>query len=149
MPSFYWQILCTFCVMSRLLNVAFEYGWACDPNLLWPAQGSHTSWKVSRHFVLCPLRNLQLRTRKLPVRTNVPTTSYQKTTSSYQRTYHFVPEKIYICISCFLQISQSILNRFIWNFARTIFESCGDYREIFIKNYYVVQKLDHLTCSKF
>ena len=31
----------------------------------------------------------------------------------------------------------------------TIFESCGDYREIFIKKYYVVQKLDHLTCSKF
>ena len=24
-----------------------------------------------------------------------------------------------------------------------------DYREIFIKKYYVVQKLDHLTCSKF
>ena len=31
----------------------------------------------------------------------------------------------------------------------TIFESRGDYREIFIKKYYVVQKLDHLTCSKF
>ena len=29
---------------------------------------------VSRHFVPCPLRNLPLRTRKLPVRTNV---SYQ------------------------------------------------------------------------
>ena len=27
--------------------------------------------------------------------------------------------------------------------------SRGDYREIFIKKYYVVQKLDHLTCSKF
>ena len=25
----------------------------------------------------------------------------------------------------------------------------GDYREIFIKKYYLVQKLDHLTCSKF
>ena len=24
-----------------------------------------------------------------------------------------------------------------------------DYREIFIKKYYTVQKLDHLTCSKF
>ena len=42
---------------------------------------------VSRHFVPCPLRNLQLRTRKLPVRTNVPTTSYQKDTSSYHRTF--------------------------------------------------------------
>ena len=27
--------------------------------------------------------------------------------------------------------------------------SRGDYREIFIKKYYVVQKLDHFTCSKF
>ena len=34
-------------------------------------------------------------------------------------------------------------------FCKDIFESCGDYREIFIKKYYVVQKLDHLTCSKF
>ena len=25
----------------------------------------------------------------------------------------------------------------------------GNYREIFIKKYYVVQKLDPLTCSKF
>ena len=33
---------------------------------------------VSRQFVPCPLRNLPLRTRKA--------------TSSYQRTYHFVPE---------------------------------------------------------
>ena len=34
-------------------------------------------------------------------------------------------------------------------FARAIFESGGDYREIVIKKYYVVQKLDHFTCSKF
>ena len=27
--------------------------------------------------------------------------------------------------------------------------SRGDYREICIQKYYVVQKLDHLTCSKF
>ena len=53
------------------------------------------------------------------------------------------------CIACLSPISQSILTRFWWNFARTIFESCGDKREIFIKKYYVVQKLDHLTCSKF
>ena len=46
---------------------------------------------VTGHFVPCPLRNLPLRTRKLPARTNVPSTSYQKATSSYQRTYHFVP----------------------------------------------------------
>ena len=52
-------------------------------------------------------------------------------------------------IACFSPISQSILNRFWWNFARTIFESRDDYREIFINKYYVVQKLDHLTCSKF
>ena len=25
---------------------------------------------------------------------------------------------------------------------------CGDYRDIFSKKYYLVQKLDHLTCSK-
>ena len=37
----------------------------------------------------------------------------------------------------------------IINFARTIFESRGDYRKIFMKKYYVVQKLDLLTCSKF
>ena len=27
--------------------------------------------------------------------------------------------------------------------------SRGDYREIFIKKYSIIQKLDHLTCSKF
>ena len=34
---------------------------------------------------------------------------------------------------------------------RPIFESRGDYREIFIEKYYIdlVQKLAHLTCSKF
>ena len=40
-------------------------------------------------------------------------------------------------------------HRFWWNFARTIFESRSDYPEIFIKKYYVVRKLDHLTCNKF
>ena len=53
------------------------------------------------------------------------------------------------CIACFSPISQSILNRFWCNLARTIFESRGDYREIFIKKYYIVEKLDDLTCSKF
>ena len=43
--------------------------------------------------------------------------------------------------------SQPIFIRTI--FARTIFELRCDYREIFIKKYYVIQKLDHLTCSKF
>ena len=33
----------------------------------------------------------------------------------------------------FLPISQSILNRFWWNFATTIFESRGNYSEIVIK----------------
>ena len=37
---------------------------------------------------------------------------------------------------------------FWWNFARTIYVSRGDYCKIFMKKYYVVQKLDHLTCSK-
>ena len=39
--------------------------------------------------------------------------------------------------------SQPILMKFCKEYSR------GDYREIFIKEYYVVQKLDHLTCSKF
>ena len=30
-----------------------------------------------------------------------------------------------------------------------IFVSRGDYREIFIKKYYIVEKLDYLTCSLF
>ena len=34
-------------------------------------------------------------------------------------------------------------------FYKDFIESRGDYREIFIKNYYLVQKLDHLTSSKF
>ena len=37
----------------------------------------------------------------------------------------------------------------LMNFERTIFESHGDYPDIFIKKYYVVKKLDHLTCNKF
>ena len=53
------------------------------------------------------------------------------------------------CIACSSPISQSIINRFWWTFARTILESRGDCREIFIKKYYIVQKLDHLTCVKF
>ena len=63
-----------------------------------------------------------------------------------------IPAVRLTCIACFSPISQSILTRFWWNFARTIFESRGDYQEIFIKKYYVVQKLDHfrnLTCNKF
>ena len=61
----------------------------------------------------------------------------------------YIPAVRLTCIACFSPISRSIINRFQWNFARTIFESRGDYREIFKHKYYVVQKLDHLTCSKF
>ena len=60
----------------------------------------------------------------------------------------FIPAVRLTCIACFSPISQSILNRFLRNVARTIFESRGDYREISVKKYYIVQKLDHLTCSK-
>ena len=44
--------------------------------------------------------------------------------------------------------SQSILNRFSWNFVNPIFQWFGINPENFIKKYYIVQKLDHLTCSK-
>ena len=60
-----------------------------------------------------------------------------------------IPTVRLTCIACFSPISQSILNRFWWNFPRTIFESRGDYGKIFIKKYFIVQKLDYLTCSKF
>ena len=60
-----------------------------------------------------------------------------------------IPSVRLTCIAYYLPISQSILNRFWWNFAKTIFASRGDSREIFINKYYIVQKLDHLTCSKF
>ena len=33
--------------------------------------------------------------------------------------------------------------------SQPIFGSRGDYREILIKKYYVVKKVDHLTCNKF
>ena len=39
--------------------------------------------------------------------------------------------------------SQPILMKFCKDYFR------GDYHYIFIKKYYVVQKLDNLTCSKF
>ena len=47
--------------------------------------------------------------------------------------------------------SQPIFMKFSMDYFHFIFISfsCGDYREIFIKKYYVVKKLDHLTCSKF
>ena len=35
------------------------------------------------------------------------------------------------------------------DFSTILMKFCKDYFEIFIKTYYVVQKLDHLTCSKF
>ena len=41
--------------------------------------------------------------------------------------------------------SQPILMKF----CKDYFRVTGDYREIFIKKYYVFQKLDHLPCSKF
>ena len=35
------------------------------------------------------------------------------------------------------------------NFARTIFVSRGDYREIFIKKYCIAENLHHLACNTF
>ena len=51
------------------------------------------------------------------------------------------------CIACFSPISQSILNRFSWNFVRNIFESRADLREIFIGKYCIAKMLDHLACN--
>ena len=42
------------------------------------------------------------------------------------RTYLPIPAVGLTCIACFSPIFQSILNRFWWNFARTIFESHGN-----------------------
>ena len=44
--------------------------------------------------------------------------------------------------------SQSILKRFTRNFVNPIFYSFGIDLENFVKKYWIVQKLDHLTCSK-
>ena len=68
---------------------------------------------------------------------------------NYRLLGYYIPAVRLPCIACFSPISQPILNRLKRNFVRTIFESRGDYREIFIKKCYIVQKLDHLTCSKF
>ena len=57
-----------------------------------------------------------------------------------QRLQSFIPAVRLTCIACFSQISQV---------KDDILQGRGDYREIFIKKYYIVQKLDHLTCSKF
>ena len=58
-----------------------------------------------------------------------------------------IPAVRLTCIACFPPISQSILNRFWWNLARPIFESCGNYLEIFIGKYCIAKKLDHLACN--
>ena len=58
-----------------------------------------------------------------------------------------IPAVRLTCIACFSTISQSILNRFWWNLARPIFESRGDYLEIFIGKYCLAEKLDHLACK--
>ena len=58
-----------------------------------------------------------------------------------------IPAVRLTCIACFSTISQSILNRFPWNFVWTICELLGDYREIFIRKYCLAKKLDHLACN--
>ena len=57
-----------------------------------------------------------------------------------------IPAVRLTCIACFSPISQSILNRFSL-MKRTIFESRSDYREIFIWEYCIAKKLDHLACD--
>ena len=49
---------------------------------------------------------------------------------------------------CFSPISQSILDQFTLNFASTLCNYSGAYLENFVKFEKVVQKLDHLTCSR-
>ena len=53
-------------------------------------------------------------------------------------------------VTCFSLITHAIFIRFLWNLASIIFYFYGNFPENFKeKNYYVVWKLDHLTCSNF
>ena len=53
-----------------------------------------------------------------------------------------------ICDACFSPISQSILNWYLWNCVRIIFDSPAKYCDIFIQKHYVVEKIDLLIVNQ-